>query len=277
MSAPDTTPPFDVPALLQRKPIANDAKIDTSPEAVEKQCAILHKAQMFAQERILRALSAERDALAAENERNAGVAVEAIKIGRELNGAGTFADGVEAAANKAADVFMQNGSPVAMIAAIRVLTPPTSPVEDLAWKCACGWSGSHHQMNANEAGIRVCPKCGASGGLASDGPLHPPTSRERDDEWAKDETGWLVERRNKDGKIDYLCGIGITKLPGMTQHKHMSFDADANHALRFARQQDAETVVMFLIIFEEATGVKSVEHMWPKPTAAFTAQHEGRK
>ena len=33
------------------------------------------------------------------------------------------------------------------------------------WACACGWQGEPSQMNANPMGMRVCPSCGASGGL----------------------------------------------------------------------------------------------------------------
>lgn len=33
------------------------------------------------------------------------------------------------------------------------------------WKCACGWSGEPKDMPANPSGIRVCPRCGGSGGL----------------------------------------------------------------------------------------------------------------
>lgn len=34
-----------------------------------------------------------------------------------------------------------------------------------AWKCACGWIGRIFAMSVNASGGRVCPQCGASGGL----------------------------------------------------------------------------------------------------------------
>lgn len=52
-------------------------------------------------------------------------------------------------------------------------TPAPVPVEQ-RWKCACGWSGSPSQMQVvNEH--RVCPGCGASGGLILDIPAPPET------------------------------------------------------------------------------------------------------
>lgn len=41
-------------------------------------------------------------------------------------------------------------------------------VERLEWKCACGWHGDITKAPSNPSGGRVCPNCGASGGLESD-------------------------------------------------------------------------------------------------------------
>lgn len=35
----------------------------------------------------------------------------------------------------------------------------------LKWACACGWRGTPEQMIVNASDCRVCPGCGASGGL----------------------------------------------------------------------------------------------------------------
>ena len=39
------------------------------------------------------------------------------------------------------------------------------PYAGRRWVCACGWWGLDHEMNENPSGDRVCPDCGASGGL----------------------------------------------------------------------------------------------------------------
>jgi hypothetical protein len=39
--------------------------------------------------------------------------------------------------------------------------------DNLEWLCACGWIGDMRASPANASGGRVCPSCGASGGLKS--------------------------------------------------------------------------------------------------------------
>lgn len=45
---------------------------------------------------------------------------------------------------------------------------PTRQEGSGLWKCACGWTGSPSDMKTNAADGRVCPSCGASGGLVKD-------------------------------------------------------------------------------------------------------------
>ena len=47
-------------------------------------------------------------------------------------------------------------------------------VEQVPWECACGWMGFPSEMNANPSGHKVCPLCGASGGLVYRDPKEQP-------------------------------------------------------------------------------------------------------
>jgi len=62
--------------------------------------------------------------------------------------------------------------------------PKTEDAADPArWKCACGWSGEVVQMNINAAGGRVCPECGASGGLILGSDPYDPLPGETDSQY----------------------------------------------------------------------------------------------
>jgi hypothetical protein len=49
---------------------------------------------------------------------------------------------------------------------------PVSPIGGPAegWECACGWLGLRRELVETQAGIRVCPTCGGSGGLRLESP-----------------------------------------------------------------------------------------------------------
>lgn len=54
--------------------------------------------------------------------------------------------------------------------------PVRPPPSIVPWKCACGWRGTAGEMNDGPGGIRVCPNCGASGGLILDDDQPVPAS-----------------------------------------------------------------------------------------------------
>ena len=58
-------------------------------------------------------------------------------------------------------ILNKKGSCISIIRIDHVKVP-----DRIVMKCACGWCGEPKDMNQNPIGIRVCPDCGASGGLS---------------------------------------------------------------------------------------------------------------
>jgi hypothetical protein len=71
----------------------------------------------------------------------------------------------------------------------------------------------------------------------------------KDVERSKDETAWLVE-------------LGCLPPQWWTGRAGDMFSGDANDAMRFARREDAEVAIAWLVEPGTRRGCKALEHMW---------------